>query len=267
MWAGGGNVHGNQRVMRELRRAAARGEIIAEYQAQVDATSGRAVAVEALSRWRHPERGMLGPQHFIPIAEETRSMDAVGDAMIRAACRYGAELAGSGRPLEVAVNVAAVQLEQPHFAERVLERLAHAGLSAWLLTLELTEARPSPATAGGTLDRVRAHGVGVSLDDVRTLEEAEFRTGVLPITELKVDRSVIERLPGDDGTAARLVRFARERGLRTVAEGVETERQWEAVRKLGFDRAQGFLFGRPTPPERMTARLRAEADGPDQSEL
>ncbi|GGI46590.1 EAL domain-containing protein (putative c-di-GMP-specific phosphodiesterase class I) [Agromyces flavus] len=260
-------MHGNHRVIRELRRAAARGEIIAEYQAQVDATSGRTVAVEALSRWRHPERGVLGPQHFIPIAEETRSMDAVGDAMIRAACRYGAELADSGRPLEVAVNVAAVQLEQPDFAERVLDRLAHAGLVPSLLTLELTESRPSPATAAAMLDRLQAHGVGVSLDDVRSLEEAESRSAALPITELKVDRSVIERLPDDDRMAARLVGFAHERGLRTVAEGVETERQWEAVRALGFHRAQGFLFGRPTPPERMTARLQAEADGPAQSEL
>ena len=260
-------MHGNQRVIRELRRAAARGEIIAEYQAQVDATSGRTVAVEALSRWRHPQRGVLGPQHFIPIAEETRSMDAVGDAMIRAACGFGAELARSGRPLEVAVNVAAVQLEQPDFAERVLDRLARADHAPGLLTLELTESRPSPATAGAALEQARAHGMGVSLDDVTTVEEAEFRTGVLPITELKVDRSVIERLPDDDRVAARLVGFARNRGLRTVAEGVETERQWESVRKLGFDRAQGFLFGRPTAPERMTARLRAEADGPAQSEL
>lgn len=260
-------MHGNQRVMRELRRAAARGEIVAEYQSQVDAQDGHTVAVEALSRWHHPERGVLGPQHFIPMAEETRSMDAVGDAMLDAACRFGAALAREGRRLEVAVNVAAVQLEQPRFAENVVKHLTRAGLEPRLLTLELTEARPSPAMALRALDRVRAHGIGVSLDDVRTLEEAEFRIGALPITELKVDRSVIERLPEDQRMAGDLVRFARDRGLRTVAEGVETERQWDAVRALGFDRAQGFLFGRPTAPEQMSVRLRAEADGPAHREL
>lgn len=264
---GEGVVHGNQRVVRDLRRAAVRGEIVAEFQSQVDARDGRTVAVEALSRWRHPQRGVLGPQHFIPIAEETRSMDAIGDAMLRCACRFAADLTSAGRRIEVAVNVAAVQLERADFADRVLDRLRTDGIRPELLMLELTESRPSPAAAEDNLRRVRAHGVGVSLDDVRSVEEAEFRAGALPITELKVDRSLIQHVTEERTEVARLVRFARDRGLRTVAEGVETELQWEAVRELGFDRAQGFLFGRPSTPERMTARLRAEAGGPAQSEL
>jgi EAL domain-containing protein (putative c-di-GMP-specific phosphodiesterase class I) len=106
------------------------------------------------------------------------------------------------------------------------------------------------------------------VDDVRTLAEAATRVSVLPVTELKVDRSVIQRLPDDRNGAAELVGFARDHGLQSVAEGVETKGQWEAVRELGFDRAQGYLFGPPQTPQRMSARLAAAPAGPwAQSEL
>jgi EAL domain-containing protein (putative c-di-GMP-specific phosphodiesterase class I) len=249
-------------VLRELPLAATRGEIVAEFQAQVDAQDGRTVALEALSRWHHPMRGVVPPQEFIPIAEESRSMEALGDAMVLASCRFGAALLESGRRIEIAVNVAAVQLDASGFAERVLRRLRDFGHPPELLTIELTEARPSPLAAAAELDRLRAAGVGVSLDDVTTMDELVFRARDLPISEVKIDRSLVARLPDDDRTAGRLVAWAREHGLRSVAEGVETERQWEAVRRLGFDRAQGFLFGRPAPPEQVTARLIAEAGRP-----
>jgi EAL domain-containing protein (putative c-di-GMP-specific phosphodiesterase class I) len=130
--------------------------------------------------------------------------------------------------------------------------IAATGQPPSLLTLELTETRPSPAKAVSVLAGVRSAGVGVSIDDVRSVEEAVTRTRSLPVTELKVDRSVIQRLPGDDRTAMQLVQFARDHGMRSVAEGVETDEQWQAVRDLGFDRAQGYLFGRPLTSEEMT---------------
>jgi len=260
-------VRSDQWVVRELPSAAARGDIAAVFQSQVDTTTGDTAALEALSRWNHPERGVIPPQDFIPAVEETRSMDALGDAMLRAACRYGTALLAAGRRIEIAVNVAAIQLAHSGFAERVRGRMQEFGLPPELLTLELTEARPSPASAAGELERLRSLGVGTSLDDVRGVDEAEFRARGLPISEIKVDKSIIERLPDDDRIAADLVAYARHRGVRSVAEGVETERQWDAVRRLGFDRAQGFLFGRPMPSERMTERLDAEASGPAQSEL
>ncbi|MGR0318760.1 EAL domain-containing protein [Agromyces sp. ZXT2-3] len=260
-------MRSEQWVIRELPRAAARGEIAAVFQSQVDATSGDTAALEALSRWYHPERGVIPPQDFIPIAEESRSMDALGDAMLRAACRYGAALLAADRRIEIAVNVAAVQLANAGFADGVLRRLGEFAHPPALLTLELTESRPSPASATDELHRLRALGLGISLDDVRTVDEAEFRARGLPISEVKVDRSVIERLPEDDEVAAALVAYARRHGLRSVAEGVENERQWDAVRRLGFDRAQGFLFGRPIRPEQMSERLAAEAAGPGQREL
>jgi EAL domain-containing protein (putative c-di-GMP-specific phosphodiesterase class I) len=106
------------------------------------------------------------------------------------------------------------------------------------------------------------------VDDVSTLSEAATRVSMLPVTELKVDRSVIQRLPDDRTRAAELVGFARDHGLQSVAEGVETKPQWEAVRELGFDRAQGYLFGRPLEPHRMTAQLAAAPAGRwTQSEL
>ncbi|WP_130354174.1 EAL domain-containing protein [Agromyces ramosus] len=244
-----------ERLARELALAAERGEIIAQYQPQVDLRDGLLVALEALSRWRHPKRGVVAPREFIPLAEATGAMVAIGDVMLESACRYGAALVRTGRRIEVAVNVAAAQLGEARFAERVAHHLQESGMPAALLTLELTETRPVPAEAAETLTGIHAIGVGVSVDDVRTVEEAEARVRALPITELKVDRSVIRRLPDDRGIAAQLVGFAREHGFRSVAEGVETRPQLVAVRELGFDRAQGYLFGRPVPARRMSARL------------
>ena len=245
-------------LARELRFAAARGEITARFQVQVDVRRGLVVALEALSRWQHPRLGIVPPNAFIPIAEAIDAMNAVGDVMLEAACRYGAALTNAGRRVGVAVNVAAEQLSQRRFVERVAHHLESSGLPAALLTLELTESRPAPATAARTLAGVRSLGVGVSVDDVRTLEEAIDRVRSLPITELKVDRSVIQRLPEDSRDAAVLAGFAREHGLQSVAEGVETPSQWDAVRELGYDRAQGYLFGRPMTPGQMTVRLGSE---------
>lgn len=249
------------RLVRDLRFAAARGEITARFQAQVEARGGSVVGLEALSRWNHPRLGVLPPRDFIPLAEMGGAMTAVGDAMIAAACRYGAALAAAGRRIEVAVNVAAIQLSQRRFAAQVLGHIAATGQPASLLTLELTETRPSPPKAVSVLAGVRSAGVGVSVDDVRTVEEAVTRTRSLPVTELKVDRSVIQRLPHDDRIALQLVQFARDHGMRSVAEGVETDEQWRAVRELGFDRAQGYLFGRPLTPDEMSNVLADQAAG------
>ncbi|HZW40660.1 MAG TPA: EAL domain-containing protein [Agromyces sp.] len=252
-------MHDEHGLAHELRFAAARGEITARFQVQVDVRRGLVVALEALSRWQHPRLGIVPPNAFIPLAEAIEAMNAVGDVMLEAACRYGAALASAGRRIGIAVNVAAEQLSQRRFVERVAHHLESSGLPSALLTLELTESRPPPASAARTLVAVRSLGVGVSIDDVRTLEEAEDRIRSLPITELKVDRSVIRRLPEESHDAAVLVGFAREQGLQSVAEGVETQSQWEAVRALGFDRAQGYLFGRPMTPDQMTIRLEEAA--------
>lgn len=245
----------HERLARELRLAAERGEIVAQYQPQVDLRDGHLVALEALSRWRHPRRGLIPPQAFIPLAEASGVVDVIGDAMLDAACRYGAALASTGRRIEIAVNVAAAQLSDDGFAEKVAGCLSRWGMPGQLLTVELTETRPSPEEATAALAHVRRIGVGVSIDDVCTVEEAEIRMRELPVTELKVDRSVIGRLPHARDVAAALVGYARDLGLRIVAEGIETWPQLAAVRELGFDRAQGYLLGRPVPPGRITARL------------
>lgn len=245
------------RLASDLRLAVARGEITARFQPQVDIRDGRIVAIEALSRWQHPQRGMVPPLEFIPLAEETGVMVEVGDAMLEVACRYGTELAATGLRIEIAVNVAAAQLSEADFADDVARHVETTGMPAELLTLELTESHPSPAEAAGLLAEVRDIGVGVSIDDVRTVEEAQVRTRALPVTEIKIDRSVIQRLPDDRTEARRLLGFARKSGFRAVAEGIETERQLDAVRELGFDRAQGYLLGRPLTPGRLMPRLGA----------
>lgn len=245
----------HERLARELRLAVGRGEIVALYQPQVALQDGHLVGLEALSRWRHPKRGLMPPHEFIPLAEASGSVGVIGDAMLDEACRFGAALARAGRRIEIAVNVAAAQLAADVFVEKVAGCLSRWGMPGQLLTVELTETRPSPAGANGLLARARRIGVGVSIDDVRTAAEARLRMRELPVTELKVDRSVIARLPHDREVAAELVALARDLGLRTVAEGVETCSQLVAVRELGFDRAQGYLLGRPVSARRIMERL------------
>ncbi len=158
------------RLARELRLAAERGEIIAQYQPQVDLRDGLLVALEALSRWRHPRLGVIPPREFIPLAEATGAMIAIGDAMLQAACRYGATLVRARSPdrgrgergRRPALRGAFPGARRPTTCEA-------SGMPAALLTLELTETRPVPAEAAEALAGIRAIGVGVSVDDVRTV--------------------------------------------------------------------------------------------------
>jgi EAL domain-containing protein (putative c-di-GMP-specific phosphodiesterase class I) len=237
------------RLAEDLPDAVARGEITAHYQPQFDVGTGDIVAAETLARWTHPEWGIIPPSVFIPLAEQLGLIDALGDHMISLGCDAALGWANSGRPIEVAVNVSALQLTDPDFARRLLRSVQERGLEPRLLTIEVTESTEiiDVSAVAERLDWLRSVGVTISVDDFGTGHSSVEQVLDLRATELKIDQSLTQ----DESAAARtllaaVVAFAHDKELRVVAEGIETESQLQRVRELRCDRAQGYLLGRPT---------------------
>jgi EAL domain-containing protein (putative c-di-GMP-specific phosphodiesterase class I) len=252
----------SDRLVSDLAGAVRRGEIVAYYQPQIDIASGQIVAVESLSRWLHPELGMQSPLDFIPIAEEFGMIDELGDFMVSEACRYAADLRDRGIQLEVAVNVSALQLAKPAFFDRIVERVTELGLLPGAITLEVTESRfiANRPRVSTSLGRLRELGVGVSIDDFGVGHSSVEQVLALPANELKIDRMIVQDQTATNGALlATIVRLVRDRGLRTVAEGVETEEQLQRVREIGCDRAQGYLIGKPMPRQDLDELLSRES--------
>ena len=233
----------------ELEGAVGRAEIVAYFQPQVDLVTGRVAGVEALCRWRNPHRGLVPPAEFIPAAEKSGLIHEIGAFMLEEGCRQAALWRSVGHEIDVSVNVSALQLAKPDIFNRLHELLQENTIPDGALTIEITESQLI-ADMGGVASRLRvlkALGLGISLDDFGTGRSSLSQLQDLPITELKIDRSLVQ----DDTSAGALIAVAvallQERGVRVVAEGVETEAQLERVRELHCDRAQGFLFGRPVP--------------------
>jgi diguanylate cyclase (GGDEF)-like protein/PAS domain S-box-containing protein len=248
-----------------LRRALDRHELRVRYQPLVELDGGRVVAVEALARWEHPERGLLLPADWIALAEETGLIVPVGAWMLEQACRqlqrWRATVPGAD-DLEITVNVSGRQLAQPSFPGQVERALSVTGLPPDRLGLELTESvlmddveRSAVALAG-----LKALGVQVVIDDFGTGYSSLSYLRRFPVDQLKVDRSFVDGVGvehDDTAIVALIVALARTLGLRSVAEGVETELQRDELRRLGVDRAQGYLLGRPQPAEAVTDLLTA----------
>ena len=244
----------------DLRGAVKRGEMLAYYQPQIDLATGRIVAIESLARWLHPKYGMQSPLVFIPIAEEFGLIDEIGKFMIDEACDFAGHLAGRGFVVDISVNVSALQLAAPEFFGALEECVTDAQLRAGALTLEITESRfiaNRPAVAE-RLMRLRDLGVSVSIDDFGVGHSSVEQVLGLPANELKIDRTVVQDETATNGALlATIVTLVRDRGLRTVAEGVETEAQLERARELGCDRAQGYYIGEPMSREHVQKMLDA----------
>jgi EAL domain-containing protein (putative c-di-GMP-specific phosphodiesterase class I) len=250
-----------ERLIADLAGAVERGEIIAHYQPQIDVASGRIVAVESLSRWVHPQLGMQSPLVFIPIAEEFGMIDDIGDFMLDDACHFVASLRARDIPLEVSVNVSALQLATPAFFTRLAELISDLQLEPGAITLEITESRfiANRPQVSKRLGALRDLGIGVSIDDFGVGHSSVEQVLALPASELKIDRLIVQDESATNGALlATIVRLVTDRGLRTVAEGVETEAQLQRVRELGCDRAQGYLIGRPMSRDDLEALLAVE---------
>jgi diguanylate cyclase (GGDEF)-like protein len=248
-----------------LRRALQRDELRVYYQPEISLSQERMVAVEALVRWEHPERGLLQPQDFVPLAEETGLIVEIGRWVLNEACRQVAEWRRAGTELDVAVNVSARQLVQPDILEVVRDALEQSGLPAEALCLEITESAVmrDPDAAVATLTLVKELGVKIALDDfgVGFSSLAQLKE-MLPLHALKVDRSFIHGLDADERNSAivaAVVMMATTLGLIAIAEGVETEAQVMQARALGCDVSQGYFFTAPEPAEVIGERLGGNA--------
>ncbi|HET8614668.1 MAG TPA: EAL domain-containing protein [Actinomycetales bacterium] len=253
-------------VERDLRRALAMGELVVHYQPLVAVDGRRLVGAEALLRWEHPERGTVPPLEFIPVAEQSGQIIEIGSFVLERACSDAASWAATGHPLRVSVNVAVAQLHGREFAREVADVLSRTGLPAHLLCLEITESSLMRAdqrrTAG--LAALRDLGVHLAIDDFGTGYSSLAYLHSLPVDELKIDRSFVNRL-GVDSRDRHLVHaiigMASSLGLTVVAEGVETEEQLAYLGERGCDMAQGYLFSTPQPLDVFQAKLVATGAG------
>jgi diguanylate cyclase (GGDEF)-like protein len=248
----------------DLRRALESGKgLELHYQPKVDAGTGEWVACEALARWRHPERGLILPAVFVPIAEEAGLVGRLGEWVLGEACRAARRWRDAGMPCRVSVNIAA-----SHFAgDRLLTDLGvaleAAGLEPCELTIELTESMLMGGGIDGslrTLERLRERGVSISLDDFGTGWSSLAYLKRMPLDELKIDRSFIAGLPGDAGDAAivrSVIALSSSLGLTVVAEGVETRAQADWLRAAGCGLLQGWLYAKALEEPVFAARLAA----------
>lgn len=253
---------GRLRLEAELRQAVERGEITAVFQPIVQVSTGEISGFEALARWNHPERGLLAPQAFIPIAEKTGLIVGVGLEVLRQAALGAAQwLRVSGRVVTAHVNLSPVQLLDPGLVDAVVGILAAAGVPASSLAFEVTESvvLHGPEAATAVLRRLRAIGVQVHLDDFGTGYSGLTYLQQLPVGGIKLDRSFISRLgsgaDGDGALVGGIISLAHGLGLHVVAEGVETSTQSRMAGSLGADYAQGFLYSRPIALAEATGLL------------
>jgi diguanylate cyclase (GGDEF)-like protein/PAS domain S-box-containing protein len=255
-----------------LRRATERDELLLHYQPQLAMDTGDVIGVEALVRWRHPDLGMVSPGEFIPLAESSGQILAIGEWVMRTAVRQMKAWQDAGLPgLVVAVNLSALQFRDPRLPDRVSAILEEAGLPAACLELELTEsvATGNPLAAMAMMERLHGLGVRLSIDDFGTGYSSLNYLKRFPIHTLKIDQSFVRDIGSDADDRAivkAIIQMARALHLSTVAEGVENDEQARFLRAHGCDVVQGYRYCRPIEPEAalqwMLARLQRENEAP-----
>jgi diguanylate cyclase len=247
-----------------LRTALSANELELHYQPKVDVRTGHIEGAEALIRWRHPQKGLVAPGSFIPLAEETGLIVAVGEWVLREACRQmrAWEATAVGR-LRVAVNVSAQQFQRVDFSDVVSRIVREYGVDPALLELELTETAVmrDAELSIRALRRLTELGVSISLDDFGTGYSSLSYLRRLPLNKLKIDRSFMQELGVGGGTAQivrSIVALAHNLNLKVVAEGVETVEQLRFLREVGCDKFQGFYFSPPLPAAEFASRVMKE---------
>jgi diguanylate cyclase (GGDEF)-like protein len=250
-------VQARNAMERDLRRALPEGQFELWYQPQLDAHTTELNGFEALLRWRHPERGLVPPGHFVGLAEETGLIVPLGEWVIREACR---EAATWPHPARVAVNVSASQFNGPSLEVTIVQALAASGLAPHRLEIEVTESvlLANNDDTLATLHRLRALGIRIALDDFGTGYSSLSYIRSFPFNKVKIDRSFVQNLSGQDNCVAiveSIAMLGARLGIEITAEGVETQAQLRMVQVAGCTEIQGFLFGRPAPAAEARAHF------------
>jgi EAL domain-containing protein (putative c-di-GMP-specific phosphodiesterase class I) len=254
---------------RELRSAYEQEQLALHYQPIVALGSGEILALEALMRWNHPERGIIGPTEFIPVAEESGLIHPIGRWAIERACQQSLawhHLRPDARPIDITVNLSARQFDQRELPEVVANILERTGLDSAHLKIEITESVlvERSGAADEMLRELSRLGVQLILDDFGTGYSSLAYMDRFPLDAIKIDRSFIAGLgiePERSAIVEAIIGLARAMGLRAIAEGVENEVQLAELRRLGCGYAQGFLFAKPLQVADMTALLQRAASG------
>ncbi|HET7757208.1 MAG TPA: EAL domain-containing protein [Steroidobacteraceae bacterium] len=257
------------RLLADLRDAIADGQLFLKYQPQVELPGGRLIGVEALVRWRHPERGVLGPDKFIPAAESSGLIVGLGHVVLRDACRQARAWLDAGLlPATLAVNLSAAELRAPlDLEEFIVKTLADTELPPERLEIELTET--ILMQAGGALHavlgRLRARGVRLAIDDFGTGFSSLDYLRRFPADRIKIARNFVSQIeqPGNTAVVKATIGLARELGMEVIAEGVETERQAELLAAWGCAEGQGYHYGQPLEVAELEPLLRRGAAGHD----
>jgi diguanylate cyclase (GGDEF)-like protein len=251
-----------RRLELDLRKALAMRELELHYQPQISVETGRLTGFEALLRWQHPERGLVPPSEFVPLAEETGLIVRIGEWVLRAACREAARWPGE---LSLAVNLSPVQFKSQRLLDAVRDALAQSGLNPARLELEITEGvlLQESGTTLAILHALRRLGVRIAMDDFGTGYSSLSYLRSFPFDKLKIDKSFVrslERSPDAAAIVHAIVGLGRGLGMKVTAEGVETAEQQLFLRAAGVHSMQGYRFGRPGSPNLISARLAIPAD-------
>ncbi|MFC5467262.1 EAL domain-containing protein [Cohnella suwonensis] len=231
------------------------------YQMKIDSVTGVIAGMEALVRWRHPERGFIPPSEFIPVAEETGLIIPLGDWILRTACEQNVKWHKAGHsPLRIAVNLSARQFHNPRLVETICDILAETGMPSRYLELEITEGYllKNEDYVVGVLQHLRELGVYISIDDFGTGYSSLSQLKRFPVQAVKIDKSFIQGMDSDssnDSIVKAVIQLAHSMNLKVVAEGVETTAEEGLLRRYGCDEFQGYLFGRPMPAAAFEACL------------
>ncbi|MDP1898844.1 MAG: bifunctional diguanylate cyclase/phosphodiesterase [Rubrivivax sp.] len=244
------DVREQAEMLQDLRLALERGELQLYYQPKIDALSLQVTAAEALLRWQHPQRGMVSPAVFVPLAERHGLIVPIGRWVIEEACRQAAQWRDRGLRMRMAINISGHQLRQDDLVSQILATLQHHGIPPGRFTCEITEtvAMEDTGHTRAAFARLKQAGLHISIDDFGTGQSSLASLRRLPAAELKIDRAFVTDL-ADNASARSIVQaimqMAHSLGLRVVAEGVETEAQRDALVALGCDELQGYLFAKP----------------------
>jgi predicted signal transduction protein with EAL and GGDEF domain len=274
--AGGGYVaytpergnHNRDRMMHlsDLRQAIDGGELILHYQPKINCVDGRVTGAEALVRWQHPRLGLLGPDSFIPLAEQSGLIRQLTQRVLAAAIGQCRAWRCAGINLPVSVNVSMRDLHDPRLPELIEQLLAANDVTPDCLELEITESalRADPSNAQAILSRARSLGLKIAIDDFGSGYSCLTYLKHLPVDGLKIDRSFVRELatdPSDLAIVHSVVELGHNLGLKVVAEGVEDNQSWQRLAQLGCDAGQGYYLSRPAPATELESWLQTSPWG------